>query len=546
MGLTKATYSMVKGGPIDVRSYGAVGDGVADDTAAVQAAIDAAIILNTGILVNGTCKITASLNIDHQVSSATENRWFYVSSHNGGGFYVDTAITLFDTTLDYSSAPQTSQIKFDNITFEVSSATTAAYVLSPGYLRTTFDGCAFHKIKLLVSTTLYTQSIYLDKCVARAWSGTFYKCSAVSYDLKVFHCLIEAPQASSNAFDIGYASGCAFTDNVIEGIDGYCIQYDSANTLTIQGNYFEGNTGPEVKENVVSPDFALAVSVIGNHFENSAVTKTYCVGWSALSYGCVAMGNGATGAASGTIYLHYLPTAGSEGIINIHDEGASSGTVTSNIEARVFFGDRQYPAKAGYIYGESFDADASSLHLGTYYNSSTLLDLLELSHLDRVNFNRVDYKPAFVNMKAEAGVRIGLSMKNISAANTATYMSFVNSSNAGAGSISQTAATTVSYTTSSDYRLKTDVLPMVDATERLKKLKPVNFKWIADDTRTDGFIAHEVDVIVPEAIVGEKDAIDSEGVPIYQGIDQSKIVPLLVATIQDLITRIEVLETPNI
>ncbi len=123
----------------------------------------------------------------------------------------------------------------------------------------------------------------------------------------------------------------------------------------------------------------------------------------------------------------------------------------------------------------------------------------------------------------------------------------------------------IAYNTSSDHRLKENVDYNWDATARLKQLKPCRFNWIADDTNTliDGFIAHEVSSIVPEAVSGEKDAMTSEVLyaegdeipegksvgdvktasePDYQGIDQSKLVPLLVKTIQELEARITALE----
>ena len=112
------------------------------------------------------------------------------------------------------------------------------------------------------------------------------------------------------------------------------------------------------------------------------------------------------------------------------------------------------------------------------------------------------------------------------------------------GSISSTGSSTA-YNTSSDYRLKENVTDMTDATTRLKQLKPKRFNFISDETNTlvDGFLAHEVSSIVPEAITGEKDAVDGEGNPQYQGIDQSKLVPLLVKTIQELEARITALES---
>ena len=97
------------------------------------------------------------------------------------------------------------------------------------------------------------------------------------------------------------------------------------------------------------------------------------------------------------------------------------------------------------------------------------------------------------------------------------------------------------YNTSSDYRLKTDVQSTVNATERLKALKPVNFAWKVDGSRVDGFLAHEAQEVVPEAVTGTKDAVDDEGNPEYQGIDQSKLVPLLTAALQEAISKIEAL-----
>jgi len=107
----------------------------------------------------------------------------------------------------------------------------------------------------------------------------------------------------------------------------------------------------------------------------------------------------------------------------------------------------------------------------------------------------------------------------------------------------RTSGGSVSYDTASDYRLKENVEPMVDAVGRLKSLKPVRFNFIHYPNRTiDGFIAHEVQNVVPESINGEKDGVGDDGEPEYQGIDQSKIVPLLVGALQEAITRIEQLE----
>ena len=163
---------------------------------------------------------------------------------------------------------------------------------------------------------------------------------------------------------------------------------------------------------------------------------------------------------------------------------------------------------------------------------------------------------------------------------------------ANVGSISLTGSNTA-FNTSSDYRLKTDAQPMAGASARVQALKPVNFEWISDGTRVDGFLAHEAQAVVPEAVTGTKDAMRDEeyqvsaatgdiytpvtdeadevihsadveqpetledgqqwretkpavmgtrSVPDMQGIDQSKMVPLLVAALQEALARITALE----
>ena len=112
------------------------------------------------------------------------------------------------------------------------------------------------------------------------------------------------------------------------------------------------------------------------------------------------------------------------------------------------------------------------------------------------------------------------------------------------GGISQDGTTGVDFDTSSDYRLKENVSYDFDATTRLKKLKPCRFNFIAEPNRTvDGFLAHEVEDAVPQAVKGEKDAVDEEGNINSQMIDHSKLVPLMVKTIQELEARITTLES---
>jgi hypothetical protein len=134
--------------------------------------------------------------------------------------------------------------------------------------------------------------------------------------------------------------------------------------------------------------------------------------------------------------------------------------------------------------------------------------------------------------------------KTLKIASTTTsgagLVEFINP-NGIVGSISTNGSSTA-YNTSSDYRLKKDWVAVSDASTRVNALKPVNFAWKADGKRVDGFLAHELADVVPEAVTGEKDAVDDKGNPVYQGIDQSKLVPLLTAALQEALAEIKSLK----
>jgi hypothetical protein len=111
------------------------------------------------------------------------------------------------------------------------------------------------------------------------------------------------------------------------------------------------------------------------------------------------------------------------------------------------------------------------------------------------------------------------------------------------GSISMTASATA-YNTSSDYRLKENVEPIAGVFDKLAALKPCSFEFKAEPgVVVDGFIAHELAEVCPNAVEGEKDAVDEEtGLPVYQGVDHSKLVPLLVAAVQQLTAEVAALK----
>ena len=123
-----------------------------------------------------------------------------------------------------------------------------------------------------------------------------------------------------------------------------------------------------------------------------------------------------------------------------------------------------------------------------------------------------------------------------------THIAFGNP-NGQVGSITTNGSSTA-FETSSDHRLKQGVEDMTGAIDRVKALAPKRFQFIADaDTTVDGFLAHEAQAVVPEAVSGTKDEVDDDGNPVMQGIDQSKLVPLLTGALREAIAKIETLGT---
>jgi hypothetical protein len=117
----------------------------------------------------------------------------------------------------------------------------------------------------------------------------------------------------------------------------------------------------------------------------------------------------------------------------------------------------------------------------------------------------------------------------------------IRRNNVTVGTIAVT-TTATAYNTSSDYRLKESAQPLVGGLARVNALKPSVYKLKANGSAGEGFLAHELAETVPFAVTGDKDAVDADGNPTYQGVDLSKIVPILVAAIQELTSRVQTLE----
>jgi hypothetical protein len=297
-------------------------------------------------------------------------------------------------------------------------------------------------------------------------------------------------------------------------------------------------------------------------------------------------GNVGIGTSSGTAPLEISNSATNS--LRIHRDFATNSASSATIR---FAGDDSVGNVTDYAEIRSFTevvtngSEAGALLFGTL-SSGSVTERMRIDSSGNLLVGAVASKSNIAKSFIEysSASQYGLEIHATSASVPATQIAFYQNNNY-VGAVQSTASAT-SYTTSSDYRLKEAWLPMAGASERVQALKPINFAWKVDGSRVDGFLAHEVQEVVPEAATGAKDAmrdeeyevtpavyedvvipavLDEEGteveaerteqtlvteavmgtrsVPDYQGIDQSKLVPLLTAALQEALTEIASLKT---
>ena len=239
--------------------------------------------------------------------------------------------------------------------------------------------------------------------------------------------------------------------------------------------------------------------------------------------------NGTIAGYSGTGITIGSPSAGSSGL---------SILSTTTGYGYLLFGDTTGDATGGYSGQINYAHGTNRMGINTNGSERMAIDSSGNVMVGCASVPSASVKGLAIRPNGTAGQYIAFG---VSLTQAVAVQQFINP-NGVVGSI-QLIGSATQYLTSSDYRLKENVVELTGATDRLKQLNPSRFNFIADaDTTVDGFLAHEVQDVVPEAITGAKDAVDADGNPDYQGIDQSKLVPLLVATIQELEARLTELE----
>jgi hypothetical protein len=203
------------------------------------------------------------------------------------------------------------------------------------------------------------------------------------------------------------------------------------------------------------------------------------------------------------------------------------------------------------VWSQSVDSDDKI----TFYTGSTPSERMRIDSSGQLLINTTSqFGGGYGKLQVYGAstVENGMSIKATGTSGTMYMIGFYNSANSNNGTISSN-GTNVSYNTSSDYRLKENIAPMTGALAKIAQLKPVTYTWKSTGEDGQGFIAHELAEVVPDCVTGEKDAVDADGNPVYQGIDTSFLVATLTASIQELkaivdaqAERISVLENNNV
>lgn len=226
---------------------GAVGNTDAQNTAAIQAAVDYCITNHKDLCVDKVYTLTTSINVDQPRDDATYDDYFTIFTNTRGGFRVTTAIPMFASSLAYvADGPNwlcpVGLVRWQDITFSCSNSALSAYVIAPFFLRSKFLGCSFSGIKLLAvikaTKAVIIQSLHLIGCNARRYSGTFLSSDNINFDVHLDDCLLEA---GGDGVFLAFPTGCSITNSTIQGQDYFAVKYTGPRAFDIVNCYFEAN-----------------------------------------------------------------------------------------------------------------------------------------------------------------------------------------------------------------------------------------------------------------------------------------------------------------
>lgn len=282
---------------VSVKDFGAVCDGVTDDTVAVQAAVNYCLSASQAraLEVPGKCLLTAPIIINRLVDT-TSSKFYIIGKGAGAGFVVSSAIEMFSTTLPFTNDPVSERVRFERIRFESTNVSLAAYVLNKGFLRIEFYSCEFLAIRL-VNSNIYLQDAWFTDCRINSVPSNFitvdglYNVCFSGGSVKFGGTLV------SNVSTARGTNGLHFSDGFLaEGASASLVRANGA-TMSVIGCHFELNFMPTFNLFVGGPDNG-AITVVGNYIYNGGGSDGI------FYYGATASVHSAGNTQFGGGYLH--------------------------------------------------------------------------------------------------------------------------------------------------------------------------------------------------------------------------------------------------
>lgn len=553
MSLTKVTYSMISGAPTNVMDF--IPSGTVTATTDCTSFFVSALAVNGSIYVPNGTYIISELKLESGYEIIGESKQGVIFKG------LSTTIKIIkanDAPTDYNNLPpNVINLTLNNFTLDMSDMADLDS-RSGIYLARSFNN-VIRNVSYISDVTFpvnaytlnidgftYTTAIYdcylpFVRCCGRVPIGAIngYTTTISFYNL------------SSWGVTMAYVNSTSFYNPIMQKeYDKFSLGVGTSNILIIGGDieganekyYLNGGSG--VVSNVVS---------IGNTFQglqggykNPATTWSSCNFFDEYTnYGpryFSALTRSGTTATGTTVENHMLNTGDICEIVGASDSNFNGFKTVTVTGAKTFtYTVANSGATNGYVAG-SYVAPNWIQNGGSWYPLGSLQFWRNVTGSRWVSDNIYNTGTLYLGSQTSisdnravvlAGGTSKIGFEHQTPSDNYYPAIFYNAAGTSVGNISCT-STATAYNIASDYRLKENIQPMQNALAVVAQLNPVTFKWKVNGSDGQGFIAHELQAVVPDCVTGLKDAVNDDGKPIYQGIDTSFLIATLTKAIQEL------------